>query len=483
MKLSLGFLIAAATSASAHTQIHVQVNPVADLVYQLDCVAGVELRCSSINYTTLWTKTFLRTGSQREGLRKWKVLRQKINESVADGARPEFDLNSKFQIASTQARSFEDYLTRLDLILTLKNKEAVREILQLYWPSYERWWTREAGRIGKPIAAETARLLKSKSVQQRVDQFRRFYQSQLPAGFTMTLTLHYRPLFVAEPGSGTQMDNYSRMEFHSKEKPSRLLDVVIHELCHFLYRSGDEAKFQDLKTNFFQLDTVESVAAYSLLNETLATVFGNGIFNHETMAPKEWAVYASKENSFYNDPTIDKAAKALLPFMEKYLEEDGTLYGGKFPEKYISILKGALADSLSAPINILREIAMVTDFEPASEISDDIIRYLQPSAIHGTGPNLDDKGTFEYYGKNRQVSALLVVHPENLRKLLNNQILEEKQFREIASKRAPFLFSFRRSPSAYTIVLVASDRNQLKSELDRLARMPKEFDGFSAKTP
>lgn len=472
----LALMLGMASPAEAEVKFKVQVNPVADLVYQLDCVSGFEPRCSVKNYTELWGRYFLKSEAQRATLKSWKSLRQKINETVRHSAGSEFDLNSKVQIASAQATGFDDFLTRLDLLVSPKKRNEIYAILTLYWPSFERWWKKEAQRVGTPVVAETRRLLMSASVQKRLGQFQRFYQAKLPPDLVMSVTLHYRPIFFEEAGSGTEIDNYARMEFGSGEKSVRLLDVMIHEFCHFLYRASDGDQRENLKGVFLAQNTVESVAAFALLDEVLATALGNGIYNRETMKDGEWKKYLSRDNSFYNDPAIDKGSKGLLPSLDKYLGGEGTLYDGDFAGFYVSVLKGVLGKSLTSPKNVLREIAMVTDFEDARGITNEVIDVLRPTGVHGSGPNLDNRENFEFYENNPAVSGLFIVHPDGLRKLHKGGYLTEEQFRVAGSKVVPFAVSFRRSPAAFLFLIVAKEKSQVLKELKALSERTETID-------
>jgi hypothetical protein len=66
----------------SHGKLQVQVvySPVANFIYQLDCVSGVDIHCSNLNYEKLWNDRFLKSEEDREQIKKWATLRGRFRK-------------------------------------------------------------------------------------------------------------------------------------------------------------------------------------------------------------------------------------------------------------------------------------------------------------------------------------------------------------------------------------------------------------------
>ncbi len=324
--MKLIFLITslfASTAVFADIKVKLHFTPTANLVYQLDCISNVLPHCSRETYKDLWKTNFFKTDEDQDLVKSWSDLMTRYRPELEFERPKDKPYNGRFQgvklatkarIASFQSTSMEDYFNRLDLIVIPKDKEKFEKVIRNFYPRFEKWWTTVALPKGKKFAKQTDALLKTPNISKIIKQYAGFYEASLPDDYTVHFNLFYRP-DSKESTSGQQIENYSVAEFLPFEKPADRIDVIIHELCHFFYESATDEKFASLLKAFDATGKIEARAAYNLLNESLATAFGNGLVNKLTMDSKRWEKYYAKPLSFYNNYHIDKASRTVMPWL------------------------------------------------------------------------------------------------------------------------------------------------------------------------
>ncbi|MES2627354.1 MAG: hypothetical protein V4616_00165, partial [Bacteroidota bacterium] len=96
------------------------------------------------------------------------------------------------------------------------------------------------------------------------------------------------------------------------------LGVVLHEVCHLLYREQSPELQNRFEQWFLTAKPSSRLLAYQLVDEALATALGNG-WIYESIAGK------SDTADWYNDPYIDKFAKNAYPVIREYVSHGGTI--------------------------------------------------------------------------------------------------------------------------------------------------------------
>jgi hypothetical protein len=95
--------------------------------------------------------------------------------------------------------------------------------------------------------------------------------------------------------------------------------VIVHEFSHELYGSQPASLQRTLDAVFTETISRESVMAQGLINEGLATSLANGGILYERLTG------AVKSTSWYNQPMIDRFARALYPLLTEYLKAGKTM--------------------------------------------------------------------------------------------------------------------------------------------------------------
>jgi len=477
------------TAAAAQIKVQVHFSPIANLVYQLDCISGALARCSQKSYQNLWDQNFIKSDVDRAKIKAWGELMNRyqsqleLSESkhlLVSGRFQGVDLSTKIRIASFQSQTKEDYASRLDLVVIPRDRERFEDVIRHFYPRFDQWWKSTAQPQGKSFAQGTETLLKSDAIASKIRQFARFFAIALPQNYIVHLNLFYRADFK-EATSATQLENYALAEFLASETPEERIDVIVHELCHFFLASAPDEKMAELQKNFEASGKTSSRSAYNLLDETLATALGNGIINKLTMKKERWERYSTKEHSFYSDPHIDRAAKSILPWIETWLNEDKTLFDTSFVKEYLSSLENKLGHELMAPRLVLKEMVLVVDNEYKENMRDAIRSSIRASSIYSSKGKWSDDRLLKSYRNHKNLSALLIVHPSHLNHLQDKKIVSPAEFKEIKrhyQKNPQIIYSFMRTPTTLGYLIVATDEKRALSLVETLGSMKQGFEGI-----
>lgn len=474
---------AAASPVSAQFQVRVKFREVANLTYQLDCVGNLPVNCSAANLGELWKREFLKTDEDREMLKEWARLRNLYSgnlqlSKIAD-ANSTLSLFDKIRIAGFQANGVDDYAERLDLLTNPSDRRAFERVIRHFYPEFNGWWRREALKPGDRFARQTGVLLRSPKISASVRQFYNFYAPVLPADYEISFNLLYIPALVKEPTSGQQLQNYSLMEFKAQERPAQRIDIAVHELCHFFYDNMKPDARARLEQNFFTASRAAATPAYNLLNETLATAFGNGMIARNVTPPAEFDKYAATELSFYNNDAIDRAAKALLPWLDEWLKNKRTIDDAEFASRYISVLEKSFGEDLLKPKLYLSEMFLFVDKKYGVSLRRSVRRTLGTSSLYASEGTLSDENLNAYKSQPR-LNSVFIVHAENIGELARHKIISEaqaKQIRDEFEARQAVLFSAERAPFTYLYIVVAKDAEGVNKLIEKLAAAEK-FQGI-----
>jgi hypothetical protein len=469
--------------AEAQFQVRVKFNEIANLTYQLDCVSDSPVNCSQKNFTELWNREFIKSATDREMIAEWKRLRetyaQDFKLSDNEGGEYSVSIFEKLRIAGFQSDSIEDYTKRLDLLTAPVDRDSFERIIRHFEPRFKTWWEREAAKNGDEFARQTDALIRSPKISVPLRQFYNFYEPVLPENYELMFNLFYTPNFLSEPSNGQQIQNYSIAEFTPGEKPEQRIDVVIHELCHFLYENAKPENEEQLEKRFYALNRASVVPARNLLNEALATTFGNGIISRAVSAPAEYARYASKPRSFYNNDGIDRAAKANLTWIDDWLKQGKTINDPQFVEQYVSNLEKAFGEDLTKPKFYLGEQFLFVDTKIGS-LRRDVRRKLEVFSFYAAEGNWNERGLFDAYKSHPNLTSIFIVHPDNLGELVSGQFIDEAQLAEIRAEynqKGSVLYGSERAPFIYKYIIVAKDKDSAIKLIDQLAAA-KQFKGI-----
>ncbi len=491
----LGSLLAPNLFA-AHTvglNFIVQVLPLSNLVYQLDCLAGT-INCSQATYLNLWKTRIGWTAEDDVHLDRWRALRRKYRgEIVLDVSRAEpmalpwsgptgIELEDKFAIATFHARDELALRSHWEAIVAPTDLPALESVIDHFQPRFSKWWKEEAQGPCEHYRRTVQSRLAQKSVKDAILSFARFYDVDLPGEYPIYLNLFYRPKGTDNHTKGTQLENHAVVEFLPDEDVNFRLGVVIHELCHFFHASGSEADKRALSQSFADSPDSLSLAGLNILNEALATALGNGIAGELLLDPATFKAKLESDRGLYNDSAIDAAAKAILPFLKSQLATGKTLYDQAFAASYLSALEHRMGPLLQMPARLLTELVIIHDTAFSDVVNNPIRRRLSGGIYPSAGVANDASWTMlKLYHK---MNAMIVVSPATLPLLAdrttwvspNDLDVMKRQF----DRSSSWVYAIQRFPSTYVFVIGGKSGDDVVNAFQSLLNAKTRFTGFFA---
>jgi hypothetical protein len=488
-------LLASAPLRAQVPPLQVRLDAFPNLTYQLDCVADADIPCSTENFRALWGRELLRTARDSAMVGQWRAARARYSQEVAPKPEPgevsfplsgrfeSLDLHERVRVAGLQSLSANDYASRLELLVLPRDRERLLEVVRHFQPRFDAWWRREAAVAGARFAQATEALLRGERTSRRLASFARFYGSVLPPGDTLRFVLLYRPELVKEGTSGQQIGTRSLVEFVPGERPEERMDVVIHELSHFLYSRTPAQALAALESRFIALAEGGSggaVSAYNLLDEVLATTFGNGIVARDLLPPARFERLLATPGALYNQAAIDQGAKVTLRWMDAWLDAGRTIDDPDFVTRYVAGLDSALGPELRKPGLHLKRVVLVGDARFGVPIGRLFRTAFRPSSMYVREDPCCTEATLAEYRGNPGLNALFVVRPSELAQLASLGIVSAAQAEEIRGRAGSggVVFATRRGPASSVYVLATPEAAGIQPLLQRLAAAPALFDGF-----
>jgi hypothetical protein len=481
-------LMLLAPAGAAPVRTEVRFRPLANLIYQLDAVSEL-LPGDPLDYRNLWNQEFLKTPEDRATLAEWQKLRRRYGNSIGLPVEGEFALETpqasvsfadKLRLASFQAKSRPELLERLELVLAPADVVVVDRVLRHFEKPFAIWWKREALAQGTAFSKSLERLLKRPDLRSRMEQFRAFYEARQPEGSVCSFNLMYRPDVKSGSTSGQQLENYSVVEFLPGEKPEERMDVVIHELCHYFYSLCPPESFARLQKQFLASGNPGSVPAFLLMNEGLATAFGNGILARSLLPSDTFEKLMKKPLSLYNNEGIDRTGKVMITPLDRLMSEKKTISDPAFIETYLTTLTAEFGPSLTAPRRFMTNLFLFIDAPLGTSLPRQVRQTLSVGGMYASVGSVTDSRSFEDYGANPNLSALSIVRAESLPALGAQLKLPESSLEALknaAARNGTALFGYRRSPNAIGVILVAPNPEQAGFLLPRLRDAPEYFEG------
>jgi hypothetical protein len=490
LRAVLGVALCALAPVAAGAQLHVavRVSPVADLSHQIDCVARVIGACATADYTALWRERFLRDAADSAALESWRALRERygagvqIETGTQDAVGRELrwvTLGERWRLAGLQARSFDDYRERLALLLLPQDRARAIDALSRFRPRFQAWWDAEA-RDGLVRGRDSLGVLLARAdLRAVVDGAQRFYGATAMRDDTLSLTLVARPGRVRGSTSAELVAGAAVQELLPGASPAREVGVTLHELAHLLLSVAPDSTRQAIAAELARAG-VPGRAARALLDEGLATAFGNGLVERALRPTAQFAAYAERPRSFYNDDVIDAAGKALLPVLDSLLRAGATLREPATLQAIQRALATAMGPGLLRPRALLHDLWGFVDERVAEPR--EVARALQRELNVGNySVAMDSAGGMprETLQRDAWIGAVVVAPAASLARLAARGAFEA---REVAAMRraaaaGPVLYGARRANGARTWVIVARSAREAGPLVARLAALERDADG------
>ncbi|MFD0796848.1 hypothetical protein ACFQZJ_05215 [Maribacter chungangensis] len=309
-------------------------------------------------------------------------------------------------IAASNSTSIEGFSQRIIGLLPHQTHTQLIEILKNIERYYDNLiWNNEQ----ENIDSIENKLGKYKSkISELYQSISRFYNTSWNINIPFKIMLYPIPLrngaTTAIPKGNALICGFLS---HNENEYEYLLGIIIHEMCHILYKEQSQEFQLEIDQWFANSDSPHAPLAYSFFNESLATVLGNGWAYkeiHKSLDSRDW----------YNNQHINGFAHSIFPVVEQYLNEEKSLdqhfvnksielFGQTFPKatKEIAIL-----------MNSLQLFANTEEEAQISKIANDIHNYFNIRSMWVSTPMFSSE--FKETIDQKETTKLFVIHSDNI---------------------------------------------------------------------
>ena len=478
-------LSSVAHAAEAPVRFDVVYRELPNLVYQLDCVSGATHGCSRAAYQAWWDKQLLRDADDRAALDRWRAVHQRYGELVQLeipvalplGRRGDVvALEARLRIAGLLATSVEDFVSRVDVLVLPADRATLSEVLKRFEPRFRPLWQAQA-KAGQAFAADLTRVLQRKDVVELTGKLRAFYDGQVPADRPLPFVVLDRPDLGADKAThGEQVDGVSLLEFLPGERASSRVDVALHELCHFFLFTARPQTVAALQQRFVASKVKGAVAGWRLFDEAVATALGNGMVQR-LVERAEFDKRLARPGGFYNDPDIDRAAKALLPWLDGWIGAGRAVTDPEFADGYLATLEKEYGAELAAPRLAMFTVLLFEDEALGGKVNDALHERFHLNSVSSVRGTLDDPEVAPWYAEGHG-TAIFVVPPAHLAGLVAPKVLTAEEVRMLRPAKRLVLFGKPRGNGEWLYVVLAADAAAAAKVFDELAKANAPLDGL-----
>ncbi len=455
------------------------------------CLAGA-YQCSVAATKALWQRELHWSDDDQKALEAWRIEFDRLQDvsralDAADAPIPLVgDLQWSLQqrlvyalISATNERELESSIT------TLLGAHAVAgwvAPLHSIRPRFDAWWQKQGAALASAFAKQLAEVTKKKNLTVLAEQVLHFYNPPLTG--PQRVTFHLIPRLQTPDDrhgthtSATVIDTAADVEFLPTEAASDRVDVVLHELFHFFFSARSLEQHLALVKAFSASSQPEAMGLYTLLDEGLATAFGNGLVAQRVTPPAEFALALATPGRFYASDDIDAVGKRWFGGAARWLEHHATLGPELAPE-----LLTLAAPGVTQLRQRLNFVMHTRAFEFVNDDDRPVVEWLTKE-LRGSSTFSDsgsDSFTLERYP---QVSGVVLVRTTELGRLPKEHpsLFDDRVFTALKSRPAG-VYGVARSPQADVYVIIAPDRAGLEVQARRLVSHDLRFTQWLDDTP
>lgn len=472
------------TLKSKKLVFHFRSRPIANLVWQLDSMAGLAQGDGGA-YRRFWKDKFDWNAQDDQQLERWielsKRYRRQSLSPIGDSPYPvncptPYSSNSgvarnqNVRIAALEATDLRDYQQRL--LQAIPPRDAVKFglIVAHFDPRFQKWWRSKGENAGEELVLNFKDAMHEYAMAELAQQLAAFTEAQLNPDHEVTFHLMVRPARYGDGIAGTQIRNHMIAEMGQREHAAPRLSLLMHELMHHFYDSAPVEKHTALVRTFLEAPEPHSMGLYTYLNEAIATAVGI-LVDARVQTPQRLVGHLADDRRVSLDRTAAKLAIGIYLNLEKHLRQRRTLFDG-FAPIYIASGCKALGDfALGPQLELASRTIIVRNPRALPAMNEFVKRVHAITTLAGRRPLI------EY----QQLSGVVFLLTGELQWLLGTTGIIPKEaralIRKASAQNAAFVFGARRSNKAGVYVLIGDDQESLRAVQRQFAANQKPFAG------
>jgi hypothetical protein len=449
---------------------HISSTPIANLVWQLDSMAGMS-QGDGQAFRRLWTEKLQWTAGDERKLEDWTELGRKYRKQVlfpigsttfpVNCPTPYIGKggvarNQKVRLAGLQAKDLQDYQQRLLRVIPSPDAVEMGLLVSYFEPRFQEWWKSTGTRAGGELAQGFKDAMHEYSMVDLAEQIAAFTEAKLSPDHQVHFHIIVRPANYGGGVAGTQIQNHMVAEMADREPAARRMGLLMHELFHHFYDAAPVDKHTALLNSFVEAPEAHSMGLYTYLNEALATAMGL-VVDNRVMTPRNFVGHMADERRVSLDRTSAKLGIALYVTLEKQLRQRRSLFDG-FVRVYIAAACKALGGFGRGPRMELSSRTVIARNPGAVPAMTEFCRN-----IHGITTLAGRKPLLDY----PQLSGAVFLLTAELKWLFGSKGIitaaARNEIRKASRLNAAFVYSERRSPKAGVYVFVGDNKDALQA--------------------
>ncbi len=378
-------------------------------------------------------------------------------EGFPEGRKQSNSIFDLIVVNAASSNTLEEFRLKCLGLIPLETNQKLYKLLSEAEKKYDDLvWKENKNKIEKQFVE----LSKFKKINETVfNKIRTFYDSSWTSDIPFQVVIYPIPGFDGFSTATPHVNSLCVGVFTDEIDYASRNGVVLHEMCHILYKEQKLSKQFDIEEFFRDNSTLYSRFAYSYLDEALATAIGNG-----------WAykIVNNKldEGEWYADATINAYAKLIYPMVEQYMQK-GRSIDRDFIDESIRIFARNFPKSIQDYSILLNKATVYADDVTEIEIVNKLADYFQVYSLNLSSP-IVHKYSFEFM-ENSKDTQLFIIYKNQ------NQTLSEikKYFPQIEKykfENKPLNLSFFDLKGRAVIVLLLNNKDEIKSELLRMKK-------------
>jgi hypothetical protein len=437
-------------------------------------MAGVTI-CAQAPFRDLWTTALGFDGGDEAALVEWKALRTRYGGALVrlDRATVSLpllmsddtpDAGDRQRIAGWVTHGAAEWQTATALLSTEADAARLAALRARFEARFDRWWRTRGQTAGAAGMAAFARLLDDGFFDPLIERAARFYGAELPPGPIFDLYLIVQPAAKRPLQTAEELERWAVVALPEGAEPAQTVDVIVHELCHYLFSRMRPALRAALQSQIVAADEPWSAAALGVIDEALAAAIGNGLAGRHYTPVDRFTRRLARPDGLTNYRAASLTARALLPSLEPLLTGDGAIASPQFVRIYVQAahagLEGGPIDYLHSPI-VIAAPELTKPREHLEEVTRAHPPYLRAF------PAWDD-----------EARRFATTHPlQSIALLLDGKQSIDAAELGFAMPLGPGIWAHRRTPKSWVFALVGGDAADLTVLVDQLAALTTLHEG------
>jgi hypothetical protein len=374
------------------------------------------------------------------------------------------DASDRQRIAGWVTHGAAEWQTATALLSTEADAARLAALRARFEPRFEQWWRRRGQAAGAAGLAAFASLLDDGFFDRLIERATRFYGAELPPGPIFDLYLIVQPASTRRLQTAEELERWAVVALPEEGEPAQTADVMVHELCHYLFSRMRPALRAALQSQIVEADEPWSAAAFGVIDEALAAAIGNGLAGRHYTPADRFARRLARPDGLTNYRAASLTARALLPSLEPLLDGEGGVASTEFVRAY---LRAAHAGLEEGPIAYLHSPIVIAapELTAARAHFEDVTRAHPPSLR-------------VFLGWDDEAQRFAAAHPlQSMALLLDGKQAIDATALGFATPPGPGVWAHRRTPKSWVFVLIGADAAAVSVLIDRLAAMTTLHEG------